>query len=78
MKNLRVSLIQGQTRWHDPAGNRDYYADLIEPLHNTTDLVILPDIEIMQRWWRHMADIMQTHPDNVPVQVPLKRVFYLP
>jgi len=29
MKNLRVSLIQGETRWHDPAGNRDYYADLI-------------------------------------------------
>jgi len=43
MKNLRVSLIQGETRWHDPAGNRDYYADLIEPLHNTTDLVILPE-----------------------------------
>lgn len=43
MKNLRVSLIQGETRWHDPAGNRDYYAGLIEPLHNTTDLVILPE-----------------------------------
>jgi omega-amidase len=43
MKNLRVSLIQGDTRWHDPAGNRAYYADLIEPLHNTTDLVILPE-----------------------------------
>jgi predicted amidohydrolase len=43
MKNLRVSLIQGETRWHDPAGNRDYYADLIEPLRNTTDLVILPE-----------------------------------
>jgi predicted amidohydrolase len=36
-------LIQGETRWHDPAGNRNYYADLIEPLHNTTDLVILPE-----------------------------------
>jgi omega-amidase len=43
MKNLRVSLVQGATRWHDPAGNRDYYASLIEPLHNTTDLVILPE-----------------------------------
>jgi omega-amidase len=43
MKNLRVSLVQGETRWHDPAGNREYYADLIEPLHNTTDLVILPE-----------------------------------
>lgn len=43
MKNLRVSLVQGNTRWRDPAGNRAYYAHLIEPLHNTTDLVILPE-----------------------------------
>src|SRR5262245_4507294 len=43
MKNLRVSLVQGETRWHDPAGNRDYYARLIEPLHNTTDLIVLPE-----------------------------------
>jgi L-rhamnose mutarotase len=38
----------------------------------------LPDTEIMKRWWKHMADIMETHADNVPVQVPLKQVFYLP
>ena len=38
----------------------------------------LPDTEIMKRWWAHMADIMATDADNVPVQIPLKRVFYLP
>ena len=43
MDDLRVSLVQGDTRWHDPAGNRDYYARLIAPLHGTTDLVILPE-----------------------------------
>lgn len=37
----------------------------------------LPDTEIMKRWWAHMADIMATDADNVPVQIPLKRVFYL-
>jgi L-rhamnose mutarotase len=31
----------------------------------------------MQRWWAHMADIMATDADNVPAQIPLKRVFYL-
>ena len=36
----------------------------------------LPDTEIMKRWWAHMADIMATDADNVPVQIPLKRVFY--
>ncbi len=35
----------------------------------------LADTEIMQRWWAHMADIMATDADLVPVQIPLKRVF---
>ncbi|MEZ0469817.1 amidohydrolase [Luteimonas salinilitoris] len=43
MDNLRISLVQGATRWRDPAGNRDYYGDLIGPLHGTTDVVILPE-----------------------------------
>ena len=43
MDNLRLSLVQGDTRWHDPAGNRDYYGGLIAPLRGTTDLVLLPE-----------------------------------
>ncbi|MCL7713707.1 amidohydrolase [Stenotrophomonas mori] len=43
MQDLRISLIQGDTRWHDPAGNRDYYAALLAPLAGQTDLVILPE-----------------------------------
>jgi len=43
MQNLRISLVQGDTRWHDPAGNRAYYGELIAPLHGTTDLVLLPE-----------------------------------
>lgn len=43
MQDLRVSLIQGATRWHDPAGNRSYYGDLIAPLRGRTDLVVLPE-----------------------------------
>ena len=41
--DLRVSLVQGDTRWHDPQGNRDYYGELIAPLHGLTDLVVLPE-----------------------------------
>ena len=37
----------------------------------------LPLDPIMKRWWAHMRDIMATDADNVPVQIPLKRVFYL-
>jgi len=43
MQDLRISLIQGETRWHDPAGNRDYYGALIAPLAGQTDLVVLPE-----------------------------------
>ena len=43
MQDLRISLVQGATRWHDPAGNRRYYGDLIKPLAGNTDLVILPE-----------------------------------
>ena len=43
MDNLRVSLVQGATRWHDPAGNREYYGDLIASLHGLTDVVLLPE-----------------------------------
>jgi L-rhamnose mutarotase len=31
----------------------------------------------MQRWWTHMADIMETKPDNEPVSVPLETVFHM-
>lgn len=40
---LRVSLVQGATRWHDPDGNREHYSELIDALHGTTDLVVLPE-----------------------------------
>ena len=31
---------------------------------------------VMQRWWDHMADIMETQPDsNEPLQRPLTEVF---
>ena len=38
----------------------------------------LPSHEIMQKWWAHMADIMETHEDNKPVAVPLTPVFHMP
>jgi omega-amidase len=43
MQDLRISLVQGATRWHDPAGNRDYYAGLMAPLRGATDLILLPE-----------------------------------
>ncbi|HER07393.1 MAG TPA: L-rhamnose mutarotase [Bacteroides sp.] len=33
--------------------------------------------EIVQKWWKFMADIMETNPDNSPVSIPLEEVFYM-
>ena len=38
----------------------------------------LPAHPVMQKWWAHMADIMQTHPSNEPVATPLDTVFHMP
>ncbi len=43
MKDVRVSIVQGETRWHDPAANRAYYGELISSLRGITDLVVLPE-----------------------------------
>ena len=37
----------------------------------------LPNQPLMKKWWKHMADIMETNPDNSPVVVPLREVFYM-
>ena len=42
MQALKVSLVQGATRWHDPAGNREYYGALMAPLKGS-DLILLPE-----------------------------------
>lgn len=38
----------------------------------------LPSHAVMQKWWAYMGDIMASNPDNSPVSVPLKEVFYMP
>lgn len=37
----------------------------------------LGNTDIVQRWWKYMADLMDTNPDHSPVSVPLLNVFDL-
>lgn len=32
---------------------------------------------VVKRWWKYMADIMETNPDNSPVTIPLDCMFYM-
>jgi L-rhamnose mutarotase len=72
---LKDAGISDYSIWLDPETHH-LFAILTRSDHHTIDR--LPDLEIMKRWWRHMADIMETDASNVPTQVPLRRVFYLP
>jgi len=37
----------------------------------------LPDTEVMQRWWAHMADIMATNEKNEPISTDLVPMFWM-
>ncbi len=32
---------------------------------------------IVKKWWDYMADIMEVNPDNSPISIDIKEVFYL-
>ncbi|WP_076068869.1 L-rhamnose mutarotase [Sphingomonas montana] len=36
----------------------------------------LPGLPVMQRWWDHMADIMEVEPSNRPCETPLIPMFH--
>ena len=74
-KALRDAGVSDYSIWLDPQSNH-LFGILTRTKDHTMDA--LPDTEIMKRWWAHMADIMETNAENVPTQIPLRRVFYLP
>jgi L-rhamnose mutarotase len=72
---LKDAGVSDYSIWLDAEANH-----LFGILTRTDDhgMDALPDTEVVKRWWAHMADIMAADADNVPVQIPLKRVFHLP
>ncbi len=72
---LKDAGVSDYSIWHDPESDH-----LFAILTRTNDhqMDALPETEICKRWWAFMADIMETDENNVPTQIPLKRVFLLP
>ena len=72
---LKDAGVSDYSIWLDPETHH-----LFGILTRTDDhgMDALPQTEVVKRWWAWMCDIMESHPDNAPVQVPLTRVFYLP
>ena len=44
MQNLNVTLLQADLHWHDPAANRQMFADLAKTSAAGTDLIVLPEM----------------------------------
>ncbi|WP_339758228.1 L-rhamnose mutarotase [uncultured Hoeflea sp.] len=68
------------------AGVSDYSIFLDEETHTLFGvmwrradhgLAELPDHPVMQKWWKHMADIMQTNAENEPLAEDLQLVFHM-
>jgi L-rhamnose mutarotase len=68
------------------AGVRDYSIFLDEEnlwlfaylqIEDPAGLEQLRSQAIMWKWWDHMKDIMEVHPDTSPVTYPLREVFYM-
>jgi L-rhamnose mutarotase len=72
---LKEAGVSDYSIWLDAEANH-LFGILTRTDDHTMDA--LPETEIVKRWWAFMADIMATDADNVPVQIPLKRVFLLP
>lgn len=44
MDNLRITLLQTQLVWQNPAANRKHFTDLMQSLAGQTDLIVLPEM----------------------------------
>ena len=44
MSHLKVTLVQANLAWEDPAANRAYFDQRLAAIRGTTDLVVLPEM----------------------------------
>ncbi|MBO9573031.1 MAG: L-rhamnose mutarotase [Chitinophagaceae bacterium] len=67
-------------------GIKEYYIYLDEETLTLFAFLKADDLEkldsisshpVMKKWWTYMKDIMETNPDESPVNIPLKEVFNL-
>ncbi|RWX75014.1 L-rhamnose mutarotase [Neorhizobium lilium] len=72
---LREAGVSDYSIYLDPETNI-----LFGILTRPTDhgMASLPEHPVIKKWWVHMADIMETNPDDSPVQSDLVTLFHLP
>ena len=74
---LTETGISNYSIFLDPETNILFaYQELAES-EGAQDSQDLGTTQIVQKWWKYMADIMETNPDKSPVSIPLEEAFYL-
>ncbi len=74
-----VDLLKG-AGVSDYSIHLDEETDLLINVLNRSDdhtMDALPAHPVMQKWWAHMADIMETDAKHAPVAVTLPRLFHM-
>jgi L-rhamnose mutarotase len=73
-RELKRSGVSDYTIFLDEETLMLFAYQTLEDDHHTDRL---PGMDIVRKWWDHMADLMEVHPDNAPRCVPLTEVFHL-
>ena len=85
-KNRHDEIWPELSQAHTDAGIFDYsiYFDeesltlfAFQKLTDDNSADNLKNLEIIQKWWDYMSDLMEVHPDNMPVFKPLREVFHM-
>lgn len=75
LKNLlKETGVSDYTIFWDKETNILYAYQVVDGNSSSQDLGENP---IVKKWWKYMADIMDTNPDNSPISIPLKEVFHM-
>ncbi|HEC43709.1 MAG TPA: L-rhamnose mutarotase [Bacteroides sp.] len=73
-KLLKDNGISEYSIFYDEETNILFAFQKQEGDQNSQDLA---SSEVVQKWWKYMADIMETNPDDSPVSTILDEVFYM-
>ncbi len=49
----------------------------VQKVEEGANLEGLTEEPVLRKWWEYMSDIMETNPDNSPVEKPLEKVFHM-
>lgn len=49
----------------------------IRKVADDSALIALPALPIVRKWWDYMAELMDTNPDNSPLEIPLTEMFHM-